>query len=88
MDSAEDFVERYRDLVLALLDSPVVAGFCYTQLTDTAQERNGLVTEDREPKADTALIAEITRGPAASAPGATQEEIQIVHAVRQGTPLP
>ena len=34
----------YRDLVGALLRSPVVAGFCYTQLTDTAQERNGLLT--------------------------------------------
>ena len=78
--SAEEFLERYRDLVSALLDSPVVAGFCYTQLTDTAQERNGLLTEDRVPKVDPALVARVNRGPAASSPGQTQEEIQIVHA--------
>jgi glycosyl hydrolase family 2 len=39
----------YRELVGALLDSPAVAGFCWTQLTDTQQERNGLVTADRRP---------------------------------------
>lgn len=27
-----------------------LAGFCYTQLTDTEQEKNGLLTEDRDPK--------------------------------------
>ena len=29
------FLAKYRELVDAILDSPVVAGFCYTQLTDT-----------------------------------------------------
>jgi hypothetical protein len=84
VDSAEVLLERYRDLVGALLSSPVVAGFCYTQLTDTAQERNGLLTEDRAPKVDPALVAQVNRGPAASAPGQAQEEIQIVHAARRG----
>jgi hypothetical protein len=37
-----------------LLDSAGVAGFCYTQLTDTDQERNGVVTADRQPKIDPA----------------------------------
>jgi len=27
-----------------------LAGYCYTQLTDTLQEKNGLLTENREPK--------------------------------------
>ena len=72
----------------ALLGSPVVAGFCYTQLTDTAQERNGLLTEDRVPKVDPALVAEINRGPAASVPGQTQEGIQYLHAARRGAPEP
>jgi beta-galactosidase/beta-glucuronidase len=91
-ESAEEFLARYRELVSALLDSPAVAGFCYTQLTDTAQERNGLLTEDRVPKVDAARIAAVNRAPAASSPGQTQEEIQIVHAARRrsrsGDPMP
>ena len=54
--SAQDLLDRYDDLVTALLDSPVVAGFCYTQLTDTGQERNGLLDEDRRPKVDPKLL--------------------------------
>ena len=80
--SAEELLERYRELVTALLSSPVVAGFCYTQLTDTAQERNGLLTQDRVPKVDPALIAEINRQPSAAVPGQALEEVQIVHAAR------
>ena len=44
------FLQRYAALVDALLDSPSVTGFCYTQLTDTVQEQNGLLTEHREAK--------------------------------------
>ena len=49
-------VERVTELVGAVLDSPVLSGFCYTQLTDTEQEQNGLLTENREPKAPIAKI--------------------------------
>jgi hypothetical protein len=35
----------------ALRGSTVLAGTCYTQLTDTRQETNGLCTADRRPKA-------------------------------------
>jgi hypothetical protein len=63
-----ELCERYRSLVDALLDSPAIAGFCYTQLTDTLQEKNGLLTEDREPKVDSALVRRITRRPAAAVP--------------------
>ncbi len=83
VNSAEALVERYRELVSALLSSPVVAGFCYTQLTDTGQERNGLLTEDRKPKADPAAFAEINRQHSASVPGQALEEVQIVHAARR-----
>ncbi len=68
VNTAEELLKRYRSLVDALLDSPAVAGFCYTQLTDTLQERNGLLTEDRRPKVDPALLRRITRRPAASVP--------------------
>ncbi|PSL06850.1 glycosyl hydrolase family 2 [Haloactinopolyspora alba] len=50
VESAEEFRSAFADLVGALLDAPGVAGFCYTQLTDTLQETNGLVTDDRTPK--------------------------------------
>ncbi len=80
--SAEELLARYEDLVSALLESPVVSGFCYTQLTDTAQERNGLLTEDREPKIDPAAVAAINRRPSAAVPADAIAEIQIVHAAR------
>jgi hypothetical protein len=48
--SADDFRERLSGLLAAVHASPVLAGFCYTQLTDTLQEANGLLTADRRPK--------------------------------------
>jgi len=39
-------------MIAALTESPVLQGFCYTQLTDVEQETNGLLTEQRLPKAD------------------------------------
>jgi hypothetical protein len=42
----------------AVLSSPVVAGFCYTQFTDTLQESNGLLKSDRTPK----LPIDVLRG--------------------------
>lgn len=56
--SSEEFVEVFTDIVTALLSSTEVAGFCYTQLTDTLQERNGLLDENRNPK----LPLEVIRG--------------------------
>ena len=63
------FLERYEDLVGAVLDSRALAGFCYTQLTDTAQEANGLLTAERQPKVDVEQIARITSRPSRAAPG-------------------
>ena len=85
VNSAEELLERYRDLVTSLLGSPAVAGFCYTQLTDTAQERNGLLTEDRVPKVDPAAVAAVNPQPSAAVPGQALEEVQIVHAARRGS---
>ena len=58
----DDFIERYRAVVAAILASPVVQGFCYTQLTDVEQEINGLLTYDRQPKVDLNVIRDITTG--------------------------
>ena len=41
---------RYTELLAAVHQIELFSGFCYTQLTDTEQETNGLVTADREPK--------------------------------------
>ncbi|MDQ3616303.1 MAG: glycoside hydrolase family 2 [Actinomycetota bacterium] len=61
--SSEALVARLKELVGAVLDSPALSGFCYTQLTDTEQEQNGLLTESREPKAPVAKIRKVITGP-------------------------
>ncbi|MGG3468219.1 sugar-binding domain-containing protein [Neobacillus pocheonensis] len=58
----DDFIERYYNVVSSLLESPLVQGFCYTQITDVEQEINGLLTYDRKPKVDLNLIREINEG--------------------------
>jgi beta-galactosidase/beta-glucuronidase len=57
-----DFEKRYRALLLAVNNVELFAGFCYTQLTDTFQEANGLLTADREPKIPVKKVCEATRG--------------------------
>ena len=86
VDDATELLDRYTDLVTALLDSPVVTGFCYTQLTDTAQERNGLLDESRTPKVDPAAIRAVNRQPSAAVPADAIAEIQVVHAARRQQP--
>ncbi|GIM92054.1 glycoside hydrolase family 2 protein [Paractinoplanes toevensis] len=61
-ESPEQFAERLAALYAALRASPELAGTCYTQLTDTMQEANGLLTADRKPKLDPALIRSIVSG--------------------------
>jgi beta-galactosidase/beta-glucuronidase len=60
--SGPEFEQRLRAMYEALRASPVLAGTCYTQLTDTMQEANGLVTADRKPKIDLAVIRSIVEG--------------------------
>jgi hypothetical protein len=67
--SPEHLLAGYRDLVTALLDSPALVGFCWTQLTDTQQERNGLVTADRTPKVPVEKIRAVTSRVSAAVPG-------------------
>lgn len=58
--SAENLLAEYRRLVAAASGAGL-AGFCYTQLTDTFQEQNGLATMDRIPKAAADALARATR---------------------------
>ncbi|KOF56765.1 glycoside hydrolase family 2 [Clostridium sp. DMHC 10] len=60
--SDEDFVKRYYNVVSPLLESPLVQGFIYTQITDVEQEINGLLTYKREPKVDIKIIKAINDG--------------------------
>jgi hypothetical protein len=63
--SLDEFYTRYAGLTDALLDQRTLFGFCYTQLTDVEQERNGLYTFDRQPKFDAERIRAINSRKAA-----------------------
>jgi len=54
-DEAE-FMARYEALTNVLLRNPHMFAFCYTQLTDVEQERNGVYFYDRSPKFDAAFF--------------------------------
>ena len=53
------FLTRLDGLVKALRQNPAWAGYCYTQLTDVEQEINGVLTYDRRPKVDPAVLKKI-----------------------------
>lgn len=61
----DEFYTRYKGTIDAMLDNPNLFGFCYTQLTDIEQERNGLYFYDRKPKFDAKKLHEITSRQAA-----------------------
>ena len=52
----------YAELLRAVRSLPLLAGFCYTQFTDTYQEANGLLYVDRTPKIPIEEIADATAG--------------------------
>jgi hypothetical protein len=54
--TVEEFNQRFARLCAALLDNPLIAGYCYTQLTDVFQEQNGIYRFDRSAKFDLAAV--------------------------------
>lgn len=52
----------YTELLTTVRSLELFAGFCYTQLTDTYQEANGLLYADRTPKLPLERIAAATAG--------------------------
>jgi hypothetical protein len=52
----------YTELMATVRSLELFAGFCYTQLTDTYQEANGLLYADRRPKLPIERIAAVTAG--------------------------
>ena len=63
--SKTEFLERYEGLTNVLLQHPQLFGYCYTQLYDIEQEKNGLCYYNRKPKFDTERIKAINLQPAA-----------------------
>nr|WP_197683383.1 hypothetical protein [Jiangella alkaliphila] len=63
--SEEEWHARFAGLTDVLLDDHLMFGYCYTQLTDTFQEENGIYLFDRTPKFDVARIRAVQQRPAA-----------------------
>ncbi|WP_233265558.1 glycoside hydrolase family 2 protein [Leifsonia sp. AG29] len=61
----EEWLDRFRRLVDTLLDDPGMFGYCFTQLTDVFQEKNGVLDFRRVPKFELRLLREIQSRPAA-----------------------
>lgn len=55
-EDLEEFYKRYDGLAKALLNHPKICAFCYTQLTDVFQERNGIYSFARRAKFDVTRI--------------------------------
>ena len=60
--SDSTLINTYSSLMRAVHHCRGIVGFCYTQLTDTFQEKHGLTTMDRVPKADALALATAKRG--------------------------
>ena len=59
IETIDEFYDILKDEILALKESKHVVGFCYTQITDVEQEKNGIYYYDRTPKFDAAKLREI-----------------------------
>ena len=58
----KNLLQLYRALLTTVRALPALAGFCYTQFTDTYQEANGLLFADRTSKASLDEISLATTG--------------------------
>jgi hypothetical protein len=72
---SEAFLTWYEGMMQQVHLLRGIAGFCYTQLTDTFQEKNGLLDEHRNPKADLARLRRATKGERKP----TEEELEPDH---------
>lgn len=55
----DDIYECLEKLVDAIQTSGNITGFCYTQLTDIEQEKNGIYNYNREPKLNVERVKSI-----------------------------
>ena len=61
-DDLQAFERIFSQLLKVVRRLEALSGFCYTQLTDTYQEANGLLYADRRPKLPIATIFQIVAG--------------------------
>lgn len=61
----EELYERFEGLTRVLLEDPRMFGYCYTQLTDVFQEKNGVVDFARGRKLDLSRLRAVQQRPAA-----------------------
>ena len=59
IDNIEEFYSILEKQIDAIIACPQITGFCYTQITDVEQEKNGIYFYDRRPKFDNARIKAI-----------------------------
>lgn len=57
-----NYTQKLAELVRAIGQSPLIQGYCYTQLTDVENEENGLLTYHRETKIPLDTIRRINEG--------------------------
>lgn len=62
-DTQDSFAEHVMELLGVVRSLNVLAGFCYTQFTDTYQEANGLLYADRTPKFPVEDVSLAVQGP-------------------------
>jgi beta-galactosidase/beta-glucuronidase len=68
VETEEQYLGMMKGLFDALYASTDIAGFCYTQLTDTMQETNGLLDENRRPKLPLEKLRDIIWQPSRAVP--------------------
>ena len=61
VQSKEELSQRMNDLMQIIKEADYFQGYCYTQLTDVEQEKNGLLDENREYKLDLEKIIEFNQ---------------------------
>lgn len=66
--SDDEYLAMMKSLFDALYESTDITGFCYTQITDTLQETNGLYDENRKPKLPVDRLRDIIMQPSRSIP--------------------
>lgn len=59
--SGDEFVKRYKQLIQTIFSCKKLSGFCYTQLYDVEQEKNGFYTYERTDKLTKAQKEEIKK---------------------------
>jgi beta-galactosidase/beta-glucuronidase len=64
----DEYLAMMKSLFDAIYASTDIAGFCYTQLTDTQQETNGLYDENRKLKLDGNKLRDIIWQPSSAVP--------------------